>query len=243
MNVLFVGAHPDDIEIFCGGTAARYADLGASLFFCVATNGNVGSPTLPPEEIAAVRRREAQAAADVLGAQLIWLDFDDEFLIDSVETRLAFINAFRIADPDVVICHSRVDYNPDHSISGTIVDECVHMAAIPNIKTDAPVSRKQIPHVYFMDTPAGVSFEPQLYVDISGVFDTKVKMVACHESQGSWMKTLFNYELDAFLEVPARFRGLQCGVPMAEGFRPSYRWGRNFIRHSLPDCLTAGAGK
>ena len=102
MNVLFVGAHPDDIEAAAGGTAARYAAEGHQLFFCIATNGNVGSATLSANEIAAVRRREAQNGADLVGAELIWLDFDDEFLIDSRETRTRFIHAFRIARPDEV---------------------------------------------------------------------------------------------------------------------------------------------
>src|SRR5579862_9670512 len=74
MNVLFVGAHPDDIEIFCGGTAALYARQGHQVFFCVSTNGNVGSTTLPPKEIAAIRHKEAANGAAVIGAKLIWLD-------------------------------------------------------------------------------------------------------------------------------------------------------------------------
>lgn len=236
MNILFVGAHPDDIETFCGGTAARYNERGDNLFFCVATNGNVGSSTLPPEEIAAIRREEAEAGAGVLGAELIWLDFDDEFLMDTRETRLAFINAFRIARPDVVFCHWRNDYNPDHSISGYIVDECIHMAGVPNIKTTEPPTDK-IPPVYFMDTPAGVNFEPEIYVDITTTFAKKVEMVGKHVSQNAWMKNLFGYEMEAFLEIPAKFRGLQAGVGMAEAFAPSRRWGRTFTRHYLPDCL------
>ncbi len=238
MNVLFVGAHPDDIETFCGGTAARYKERGDRLFFCVATNGNVGSSTIPPDEIASIRRKEAQNGAALVDAELIWLGFDDEFLFDNRETRHAFINAFRIADPDVVFCHWRNDYNPDHSISGYIVDECIHMASVPNIKTEKPPTGK-IPHVYFMDTPAGVNFEPELYVDITGTFQKKVEMVGRHNSQNAWMKDLFGYEMEAFLEIPAKFRGLQAGVKMAEAFTPSRRWGRTFIRHYLPDCLEA----
>ncbi|MBN1293049.1 MAG: PIG-L family deacetylase [Candidatus Latescibacteria bacterium] len=238
MNILFVGAHPDDIETFCGGTAARYKARGDKLYFCVATNGNVGSSTIPPDEIAAIRRNEAQDGASILGAELIWLGFDDEFLFDNRETRHAFINAFRIANPDVVFCHWRNDYNPDHSLSGYIVDECIHMAGVPNIKTDSPPTKK-IPPVYYMDTPAGVNFEPEIYVDITDTFSTKVEMVGKHKSQNAWMKDLFGYEMEAFLEIPAKFRGLQAGVRMAEAFISSRRWGRTFIRHYLPDCLQA----
>ena len=60
--------HPDDIENFCGGTAAFYAEQGDKVFFCVATNGNVGSSTLPKEEIAAIRHQEAINAAKLIGA-------------------------------------------------------------------------------------------------------------------------------------------------------------------------------
>jgi LmbE family N-acetylglucosaminyl deacetylase len=236
MNVLFVGAHPDDIETFAGGTAARYRDRGDQLFFCVTTNGNVGSSTLPPDEIADIRYHEASEGADVFGAELIWLGFEDEFLIDSQETRMSIIDAIRIARPDVVFCHWRQDYNPDHSISGMIVDECLHMAGVPNIKTGA-VPTDHIPPLYFMDTMAGIGFEPELYVDISSVFDRKVEAVRKHASQNLWMKDLFGYEMESFLEIPARFRGLQAGVKMAEAFRPSYRWGRMFTRHLLPDFL------
>lgn len=242
MNVLFVGAHPDDIEAYAGGTAARYRAAGHKVFFCICTNGNVGSSTLPPAEIAAVRRAEAEAAAAVIGAHPIFLDFDDEFLLDTRETRLAVINAIRIAAPEVVVCHWRNDYNPDHSISGFLVDECVSMASIPNIKTaTSPIGH--IPHVYYMDTPAGVNFVPELYVDITDVFDTKVAMLSKHESQDSWMTDLFGYDMKTFLEIPGRYRGLQAGVPLAEAFAPSQRWGRTFTQHLLPDCLSVATGK
>ena len=114
MNILFFGAHPDDIESLCGGTAFRYAEMGAKLFFCVATNGSVGSTTLSKDEIAKVRKEEATCAAKCIGAKLIWLGFDDEFLLDSVETRHAFIK--NILEFKVFIEHcpsptSQLSYN------------------------------------------------------------------------------------------------------------------------------------
>lgn len=236
MNVLFVGAHPDDIETFAGGTAALYAKQGANVFFCVATNGNIGSSTLSIKEITAIRKKEAKNGAKVIGAELIYLDIDDEFLFDSKEVRLKFIEAFRKAKPDVVFCHWIDDYNPDHSISGKIVEDCIHMANIPLIKTESEVC-KNIPHIYYMDTPAGVNFMPEIYVDITAVFKTKVKMVAQHKSQNSWMIDMFGYEMSEFLEIPARYRGLQVKCEMAEAFRPSYRWGRMFTEHYLPETM------
>ncbi|MDO5552548.1 MAG: PIG-L family deacetylase [Planctomycetia bacterium] len=236
MNVLFVGAHPDDIETYAGGTAALYRKMGANVFFCISTSGNIGSSNHSMSEIRAIRKKEAEAAAAIIGAEVIWLDFDDEFLYDNRETRLAFIDAFRIANPDVVICHFTNDYNPDHSTSSRIVDDCVHMASIPLIETKhAPTSK--IPFVYHMDTPMGVGFEPQIYVDITETFETKVKMVGCHESQNQWMLDIYKAGMSTFLETPAKYRGFQAGVQYAEAFRPSIRYGRTFINHYLPQCL------
>ena len=65
MNVLFVGAHPDDIEAYAGGTAALYVEQGHKVWFCVSTNGNIGSSTLPKAEIAAIRHAEAQKVPGV----------------------------------------------------------------------------------------------------------------------------------------------------------------------------------
>ena len=62
----------------------------------------------------------------------------------------------------------------------------------------------------------------------------KVQMVVAHASQG-WMKDIIGYDLEAFLEIPAKYRALQASCPMAEAFRPSYRWGRTFRQHYLPN--------
>ena len=80
MRVLAVGAHPDDLELLCGGTLAKYAQLGHHVTMAVATNGEVGSMTLTKEEIAAVRKAEAAAAAAVIGADFVWMGYPDEFL-------------------------------------------------------------------------------------------------------------------------------------------------------------------
>ena len=84
MNIILFGAHPDDLEILCAGTIAKYVSQGHRVTMAVATNGNVGSPTLSREEIREVRMQEAKDAATILGAHdFIWLDENDEFLFDN----------------------------------------------------------------------------------------------------------------------------------------------------------------
>ncbi len=99
MNILAVGAHPDDIEIFCGGTLAKYVAQGHKIFCCTATNGNIGSAILPKDEIAAIRKKEAAKAASLVGGEYICLDYDDELFYEDVNVRINFINMVRHCRP------------------------------------------------------------------------------------------------------------------------------------------------
>ena len=102
MNILAIGAHPDDIEILCAGTLALYKQQGHNVFMAVATDGGVGSPTLSRSETADLRRREQEKSCASLGAELIWMGFEDEWLFDDRPTRTRFLDAIRQAEPDII---------------------------------------------------------------------------------------------------------------------------------------------
>jgi LmbE family N-acetylglucosaminyl deacetylase len=235
MNVLAICAHPDDAEIFCGGTLAKYAARGDHINIAVATNGEVGSTIHSKEEIARIRKAEAQEAADVIGAELIWMGFRDEFLFDTEETRLAFIDAMRKAKADVVLTHYPPDlYNPDHTITGRIANDVAIMTTVPNIKTEHPPIAK-IPVVYFMDSVAGVGFQPDEYVDITETFNLKQQMLGKHKSQlGDWLSAQYGPNSLDMIEVMSRFRGIQTGVKYAEGFIRAKAYPRNTVGTLLP---------
>ncbi len=219
MRVLAVGAHPDDVEIWSGGTLAMYAEEGNEVYMAYVTDGQVGSPTLSPQEISAIRKKEAEEACKVIGARMIWLGFRDEFFFYNKETRLAILNMMRQVDPDVIITHYYPDpSSPDHSNVGQSVNDVALMITIPNIKTEAPTGRK-IPPVYLMEPPPGVEFMPDEFVDISKVIGTKRELVSCHKSQDTWLKNQYGISYIEFTETIAKFRGLQCGVKYAEGFK------------------------
>ena len=223
MRVLAVGAHPDDLEILCAGTLARYARRGDQVTMAVATNGEVGSPSLPKEEIAAIRKREAAAAAEVIGAGFVWMDYPDEFLFSTESSRLAFLNMVRGARPDMILTHAPSDYHPDHRTAGQILWDIRVMTTVPNIKTENPPC-KSIPEIFYFDTVAGIDFVPQYYVDISETFETKQRMLACHQSQAAWLEDQYQMSYLQFIEHIARYRGLQCGVRYAEVFQSSPTW-------------------
>ena len=77
MNILTVGCHPDDLEVSCGGTIARYSHQGHKVFMCRVASGNMGHKVIVPEELAAIRRWEAGKAAEILGAEALAIDVDD----------------------------------------------------------------------------------------------------------------------------------------------------------------------
>ena len=98
-RVLAVGAHPDDIEILCAGTLARYADAGTHISIAIATDGTAGHMLIPPKELAAIRREEAMQAASIIHAEFHALDFADELLFDDRQTRLRFVDLIREIPP------------------------------------------------------------------------------------------------------------------------------------------------
>jgi len=235
MNLLFVGAHPDDIEFLCGGTIAKYTAQGHSVWMAVATNGNAGSPTLTKAEIGALRKKEATAAADRLGAAgLIWLDEDDELLFDNLPTRLKFVEAIRQAKADIIVTHNPHDYHPDHIACSKLATDARILSAVRLIET-ASQPLETSPELYYMDSLAGINFTPQFYVDISETFSAKEEALRAHESQNGWIRKIFNQEFLDIARVQSAFRGLQVGRPYAEGFsQPSY-WPRRPV--TLPGLL------
>ncbi|MCK4376405.1 MAG: PIG-L family deacetylase [Candidatus Brocadiae bacterium] len=232
MKVLGVGAHPDDIEIFCGGTMAKYAERGDELTVAYVTDGQMGHPTLPPQEISAIRREEARAACDILGAEMIWLGFQDEFFFYNEESRIAFIDMIRRVGPDVIITHYPDFFSGDHTGVGQQANDAAIVVNMPNLKTQHPPV--EIPQVYFMDAPAGVGFVPDQYVDITDTFELKKKLVSCHKSQSEWLEWGYGVDYIELIEIVARFRGLQAGVRYAEGFK---RVKRAFMGNITGDLL------
>lgn len=226
MNILFFGAHPDDLEVLCGGTIARYVAEGHEVWMATATNGNVGSPTLSKDEIGALRKVEATAAAQKLGAAgLIWMDEEDEFLFDDLRTRMKFVDAVRQAKAEIIVTHNPNDYHPDHIACSKLATDARILSGVRLIETaHQPV--EGVPDIYYMDSVAGINFVPQYYVDITETFDVKMEALQLHDSQNAWMRDLFDQELLDIARVQSAFRGLQIGRPYAEAFMQPHYWPR-----------------
>lgn len=223
MNILAIGAHPDDVEINCGGTLAKYAKQGHKVFTATATNGNIGSATLPMDEIARIRKEEARRAAAHIGAEYICLDYDDEMFYEDKAARLKFIDLVRYCKADVILTHNPEDYNPDHELTSKIINDIAVMIPIAKIETPNKPYDK-IPIIAYFESANGLGFIPTEYVDITETMEIKIAMCSEHKSQVQWMQDNYKDVMDGknFLEqyyTMARYRGMQCGVEYAEGFR------------------------
>lgn len=234
LSVLAIGAHPDDIEILCGGTMALYAQGGARVTFAIATKGEVGGGDPDPERIAQTRYREARAATAQIGAGLIWMGFPDEMLFNERVTREAFIDAYRAARPDVVFVHSTHDYHPDHRVAGQVAIDARIPAAVPHVRTSLP-ALDHIPHLFVMDTLGGVAFTPEFLVDITQTQTVKEDLLRLHESQVAWMRTAYDtdYIADARNQATVRARGTSWKY--VEGFRSVPTFPFTGGAHLLPE--------
>ena len=233
MRVLAVGAHPDDIEILCAGTLAKFAKQGHEIVMCYVTNGNMGHMIIPPDELAEIRKEEARKSAAVIGAEMLWMNIDDQMTVDDLDSRLKFIEMVRRAKADLVLTHYPDDYIMDHRRTSSLVFESTFMSGLPHVKTESKHHAGVVP-IYEMDTLAGIGFLPTEWVDISDCFETKIEMLSQHQSQVKWLKDHDNIDIIEFVTVAARYRGIQAGVKYAEGFRRVYQWPRVSPERLLP---------
>lgn len=233
MRVLGIGSHPDDLEILCGGTLAKYTANGHKVIMAIVTDGSAGSTDHSVEELRKIRKKEAEKSAQIIGADFFWLEESDELFFENKETRFKIVDLIRQAKPDIILTHPPNDYHPDHQAVSKVVLNASFVSTLPNITTKFEVHELVCP-IYYMDTLAGVNFQPQDYVDITGSFETKKKMLACHVSQLKWLKDHDNIDVLELIETIAKFRGYQCGVKYAEAFQIAPYWLRLRAERLLP---------
>jgi len=238
MRVMAIEAHPDDVEHLCAGTLAKYRAAGHDVAIACLTNGELGSPDAGKAETAATREAEARRAASLIAAEFFWLGYPDAFLFSTPEVRLHVIDTIRRFRPDLIITLDKDhDYHPDHTLTGQLVWDAHILLTVPNIETGTPAC-EAIPDLFFMDTTAGIAFDPEVYVDITDFWPTKLAMLECHESQDRWCRDQYGAPLAASAEAQSRFRGYQSGCRYAEAFRQP----RCFPQRTRPDGLLPGGG-
>ena len=223
MRILAFHAHPDDAEALAGGTLTLLAGQGHQIVIATMTPGDCGSAEYAPEQIAAIRRREAGTAAALLGARYVCAEFRDLAVFNDEPSRRRVTEILRRTRPDLVLGAAPEDAQCDHQAAGSLVRDCGYAAATPNYRTGAPNAAAplpKIPHLYFMDPPGGHEPAPDFVVDIGAAFPRKQRLLAQHRSQREWLAQFLGVDDPlARIERWACQRGALGGVEMGEGFR------------------------
>jgi len=192
MNVLAIGAHPDDIELGCGAALLAHRRLGDRISLLVMTSGERG-----PQD-ARSRMDEQQDAADILGAELYWGTFDDGAVPEGRPSVDLIQSALTASGADVVYTHAPRDTHQDHRATAV-----ASLAACRRAR-----------RILLYEAPTSVGFQPSVFVDVNGLVEDKVDLLRAHVSQ-----VLKNglVDLEA-IEAQARYRGFQARVRNAEAF-------------------------
>jgi len=222
-RVLVVTPHPDDAEIWCGGTIARWIKEGAQVHYLLCTDGGKGSdrPGITSEELAATREQEQLEAARILGVKAVeMLRRPDGALEDTPDFRKEIVRQVRLVRPDVVLTtepyRMNLSWHRDHRITGQVTTDAVF-----------PYARD---HLHFMELWREEGLEPHktgtilfwgterpdTFIDIADTLEQKIASVKAHRSQ---MADRSEAEIAGFVKERAQEAGAQNGCQYAEAFR------------------------
>lgn len=194
-RIVAIGAHPDDLELACGGTLAKLADSGHEVHAVVMSDGRVGGDS-------AVRRTEARMGGAFLGSASVDLfSFTDTAMAAEGQQMVQAIESVLLRyNPDIILTHSGHDQHQDHN--------AVHLATLR--------AARRHPSILCYESPSATrDFDPSVFVEISDYVDVKVRAVEMHRDQSGKP-----YMTPDRVRGTAAFRGSQAKRPYAEGYEP-----------------------
>jgi len=221
LDILAIGAHPDDVELGCSATVAKEISLGKKVGILDLTRGELGT-----RGSAEIRDREAAAAAKILGVAVRKnLAFADGFFVNDKEHQLEIIKIIRKYQPEIVLCNAIDDRHIDHGKGSKLTSDACFLSGLRRIETSLDGEQqkewrpKQVYHyIQWKD------LKPDFVVDVSGFIDKKMEAVQAYSSQfydPSNKEPISPITSKNFLDS-IRYRaqdlGRLVGVDAAEGF-------------------------
>lgn len=228
LNIVFIGAHPDDCDIDAGGTAIQFAQLGHRVLFVSTTNGDAGHFNKGGLVLAKIRKSEAEEAGKRMGVTYKVLDNHDGLLMPDLNLRLQLIRLIREWNADVVIGPRPYDYHPDHRNTAIAIQDAAFLVIVPKIAPETPALKKNPVFLYTEDGFRKPNpFSPDIVVDITSVFEQKIYAIAAHKSQVfEWLPWL---------------AGQSASVPKTEADR--LKWLAEKRKGSITNEMKAGLSK
>ena len=181
---LMVGAHPDDMELRCGGLALKLRQKGHQVMFLSMTDGSAGHQSMTREALAERRLGETQALAKAFDIDYKVMPIPDGQLEASLAIRDMLMREIRAFAPHVIITHRTADYHPDHRACGQLVMDCSYLVKVPLVCPDAPCP-PYVPAILSAWDPFArpLPFKPDVVVPVDEWVEKKIDGCLCHVSQ------------------------------------------------------------
>ncbi len=221
IDILAVGAHPDDVELSCGATLAKEVANGRKVGILDLTRGELGT-----RGSAEIRDNESKKAAEILGAEFREnLGLPDGFFENNRESQLEVIKIIRKYRPEIVFCNAIDDRHIDHAKGSKLVSDACFLSGLRRIETslDGKTQEAWRPkHVYHYIQWKNI--KPDFVVDVTGFIDKKLEMIFAFESQfydpqsDEPQTPISSENFKESLTYRARDLGRLVGVEYGEGF-------------------------
>ncbi|MBZ9628521.1 bacillithiol biosynthesis deacetylase BshB1 [Psychroflexus sp. CAK1W] len=180
LDILAIGAHPDDVELSCSGTLAKEISKGKKVGILDLTRGELGT-----RGTAETRENEAKDAAKILGVSMRKnLEFSDGFFTNNTAHQLEIIKVLRKYRPDVILCNAIHDRHIDHGKGSKLVSDSCFLSGLKKIETicEGNTQKEWRPkHIYHYIQ--WYDIEPDIVVDITGFMDKKIACVKAYKTQ------------------------------------------------------------
>jgi bacillithiol biosynthesis deacetylase BshB1 len=221
LDILAFGAHPDDVELGCGGTLLAAVAEGKKVGIIDLTQGELGT-----RGTVADRLKEAMLAGEIIGVAVREnLGMKDGFFVNDQTHQLAIVTIIRKYQPDIILCNAPEDRHPDHGKAAKLVADAAFLAGLVKVQTtDNGVAQTAWRPSHVFHYIQSRNLQPSFVVDISEHIDKKMASIVAHASQfynpNSNEPNTF-ISSDSFLEFikgRAKEFGQQVGVQYAEGF-------------------------
>ena len=175
LDILAFGAHPDDVELSCGGTIAKHVALGSRVGIVDLTRGELGT-----RGSAAIRDKEAAKAGQILGVEMRHnMNFKDGFFQNDESHQIEIIKIIREYRPRIVLANAIQDRHPDHKRAADLVSTACFLAGLPKIETAQEAWRPEFVYHYIQFE----EIEAEFVVDISEFMTQKMQAVKAFSSQ------------------------------------------------------------
>ncbi len=221
LDILAIGAHPDDVELSCAGTLIKHIQMGYSVGLIDLTQGELGTRGSGP-----LRLKEAEASRQAMGAAIREnLDLGDGFFENDRESIIKLIRVIRKYRPKIILANAKTDRHPDHGRGSELVRRAAFLSGLVKIETHEndklqAAFRPNSVYYYIQDR----HLQPDLVVDISEQMDKKLECIMCFKSQFYDPQSkdpetpISSLAFLEFVKAKSRNFGRDIQVEFAEGF-------------------------